>query len=75
MHNDYGYDEGGPAVTDDSEEGVHVPKSSLKFNQADIDILMGTINPTAPSNEYGMELTYIKKLLHTFCASHVHQYN
>ena len=53
VNDDYGYDEDAPIPSEDSEEGVHVPKSAIQFSDSD---LKETVNPTAPSNDYGMDL-------------------
>ncbi len=52
----YGYDDNGPTSAEEPE-GVHVPRSTLKFSESDLTALKDAVDPIAPSSEYGNEQT------------------
>lgn len=51
----YGYDEEGPAPSRE-ESRVQVPQSSVRFSENDMNILRQTVDPTGPSNDYGIDM-------------------
>ena len=53
----YGLDEDGPipSVHVDGGEGVHVPQSSLHLDHSQLATLRELVDPTGPSNNYGVD--------------------
>ena len=58
----YGVDPNGPVSTEDADSGgVEIPQSPLRFSDRHIQILKQTIDPYAPSDNYGIDI-YMNKL-------------
>ena len=53
----YGIDPQGPvSVASDDSSGIEIPQSTLHFFEQDLHILKQTVDPCAPSDDYGIDL-------------------
>ena len=53
---DYGVDPDGPISADDHDGIITIPQTTLKFSEADNMLLQQTVDPLAPSDNYGIDL-------------------
>lgn len=52
----YGIDPQGPISVASDTSGIEIPQNTLRFSEQDIYILKQTIDPCAPSDNYGIDL-------------------
>ena len=52
----YGIDPQGPGSVASDMSGIESPQNTLRFSDRDIHILKQTIDPSAPSDNYGIDI-------------------
>lgn len=52
----YGIDPQGPISVASDTSGIEIPQNTIRFSEQDIYILKQTIDPCAPSDNYGIDL-------------------